>query len=203
MSAETPERTSSMNSIATINRREAVRRIALLMGGAMVGSRFILSGQTVPGKTAAAFTEDDRALLDEIGETIIPETKIPGAKATGIGAFMVMMVNDTYGDADHATFKAGLGAINDASTAKFGKGFLACSPAERTALANELNTRDRDHKNKKSKDDSANYFGMMRDLTVLGYYSSEIGCTKAVRYIEVPGAFHGDVPYKKGDPAWF
>src|SRR5271170_2051985 len=125
-----------MNPIASINRREAVRRIALLMGGAMVGSPFILSGQTVPGKTAAAFTEDDRALLDEIGDTIIPDTKVPGAKAAGIGAFMVMMVNDTYSDADHATFKAGLGAINDASAAKFGKTFIACSPAERTALAN-------------------------------------------------------------------
>ena len=203
MSTEARERTPSMSSIATINRREAVRRIALLMGGAMVGSQFILSGQTVPGKTAAPFTDADRALLDEVGETIIPETTIPGAKAVGIGAFMAMMVNDTYGDADHAVFQAGLSKINDASNAKFGKTFLACTPVERTALANELNALDRAQRDKKTRDDSARYFGMMRDLTVLGYFSSEIGCTKAVRYIEVPGAYHGDVPYKKGDPAWF
>jgi hypothetical protein len=203
VSTETSERIFPMNSPTSMNRREAVRRIALLMGGAMVGSQFILSGQTVPGKTAPAFTEDDRALLDEIGDTIIPETSIPGAKATGIGAFMIMMVNDTYGEANHATFQAGLGKINDSSMAKFGKPFAACPAADRKVLANELYALDRAHRAKKTDDDSARYFGMMRDLTVLGYYSSEIGCTKAVRYIEVPGAYHGDVPYKKGDPAWF
>ena len=42
------------------------------------------------------------------------------------------------------------------------------------------------------------YFRMMKELALLGYFSSEIGCTKAVRYIEVPGAYHGDVPYTKG-----
>ena len=47
------------------------------------------------------------------------------------------------------------------------------------------------------------YFRAMKELACLGYFSSEIGCTQAVRYIEVPGAYHGDVPYKKGDPAWY
>jgi hypothetical protein len=44
---------------------------------------------------------------------------------------------------------------------------------------------------------------MIKDLTLLGYFSSQIGCTQAVRYIEVPGAFQGDVPYVKGQKAWF
>jgi len=56
---------------------------------------------------------------------------------------------------------------------------------------------------RKSKSEPAHYFRMVKELTILGYFSSEIGCTQAVRYIEVPGAFHADIPYKKGEPAWY
>jgi Gluconate 2-dehydrogenase subunit 3 len=162
----------------------------------MAGSRLILSGQTVPGRNPDAFTDDDKALLDGIGETIIPETDIPGAKAVGIGAFMAMMVTECYDDKEQAEFREGMGKVNDACAAKYGKAFLACEPPERTAVLDAIYSDQR-------KDGKAHYFQMMRDLTVLGYFSSEIGCTKAVRYVEVPGAYHGDVPYKKGDPAWF
>jgi hypothetical protein len=190
--------------IRTINRREAVRRIALLMGGMMVGSKYILSGQPIPMKvTDIVFTDADKALMDEIGETIIPATSIPGAKAVGIGAFMAMMVNDCYDDKDHAAFKEGLTKINDAARAKYGRSFLECSADERTAVCNALDAEQKAYKKDKGKDDPAHYFKMMRELTVLGYFSSEIGCTQAIRFIEVPGAYHGDVPYKKGDKVWF
>jgi hypothetical protein len=43
----------------------------------------------------------------------------------------------------------------------------------------------------------------MKELTVLGYFTSEIGASQALRYVEVPGSFNGNVPYKKGDRAWF
>jgi hypothetical protein len=190
--------------IRTINRREAVRRIALLMGGAMIGSKYILSGQPVPMKVSdIVFTDADKALMDEIGETIIPATSIPGAKAVGIGPFMAMMVNDCYDDKDHAAFKDGLTRINDAARAKYSKSFLECSPEERTAVCNALDAEQKAYKKDKGKDDPFRYFKMMKELTVLGYFSSEIGCTQAIRFIEVPGAYHGDVPYKKGDKVWY
>jgi hypothetical protein len=43
----------------------------------------------------------------------------------------------------------------------------------------------------------------MKELTLLGYFSSEIGCTQALRYVEAPGAYRGDVPYRRGERAWF
>jgi hypothetical protein len=187
----------------TLNRREAIQRIALLMGGALVGSRFILSGQPVPEKKAEGFTDLDRAFLDEVGETILPATDIPGAKAVGIGPFMTMMVTDCYNDQEHAIFKAGLADIEARAQTKYGHGFVACAPAERTELADALEKEQREHHATKGKDEPEHYFRMIKDLTLLGYFSSEIGCTQAVRYIEVPGAFHGDVPYVKGQKAWY
>ena len=43
---------------------------------------------------------------------------------------------------------------------------------------------------------------MLRDLTVLGYFSSEIGATQALRFVESPGRFDPCVDHKKGDRAW-
>jgi hypothetical protein len=192
------------DSLQLLNRREAVWRIAVLMGGAMVASEVLLSGQAIPGKApTAAFTDADRALLDEIGETIVPATDIPGAKAVHIGAFMTMMVTDCYNDRQHAAFAEGLGKINDASRARYGSSFMDSSPAQRTELANALDAEQRAYNGKKASDAPAHYFRMMKELAVLGYFTSEIGCTQAVKYVEVPGAYHGDVPYKKGDRAWF
>jgi hypothetical protein len=184
----------------TMTRREAVRRIALLMGGTVIGSQMLLRGASLANtKAAAGFTAADRALLDEIGETIIPATEIPGARAVHIGAFMTMMVTDCYNEKQQAIFQAGLGEVDAACRTKFGKTFLASSPAQRTELLNAIDAEQRN----RAADAPEHYFKMMKDLTVLGYFSSEIGCTQAVRYIEVPGAYHGDVPYKKGDRAWF
>jgi hypothetical protein len=42
----------------------------------------------------------------------------------------------------------------------------------------------------------------MKQLTMLGYFTSEVGSTQALRYVPVPGKYEGCIPYKKGDRAW-
>jgi hypothetical protein len=187
-----------------MNRRDAIARLALIMGGAIVGSESFLRGSPLPGKqTAPGFSADELALMDEIGDTIIPATATPGAKAVQIGAFMAMMVNDCYDDENHAFFKAGLGQLDDACRKQYGKSFRQSSPQERTTLLNSLDAEGRKQSARKTKNAPAHYFQLMKELTILGYFTSEIGASQALRYVEVPGSFNGNVPYKKGDRAWF
>lgn len=189
---------------STMNRREAIARIALLMGGAVIGAETFATGAVLRNKqTTLDLSHDEVALLDEIGETILPTTHTPGAKAVQIGAFMQMMVNDCYDDEHQAVFKAGLGLVDAAAKKTHGKSFMQNSAAERTALLNQLDQEERQYRSQKAVSDPAHYFRMLKQLTILGYFTSEIGGTQAVRYIEVPGAFRGNEPYKKGDPAWF
>jgi hypothetical protein len=193
-----------MNPTTLLSRRQAIARLGLVLGGTLIGGDVWLRGATVTGKTFVDdITAADLALLDEIGETIIPTTNTPGAKAAKIGAFMVMMVNDCYDDAHHAAFKAGLPAINAASRSKFGHDFMAATPAERTALLNELDAEQKQHQSTKAKDAPAHYFRMMRQLTIVGYFTSEIGATQALNFSEVPGRFDPDVAFQKGDRASF
>ena len=51
-------------------------------------------------------------------------------------------------------------------------------------------------------DSPTHYFRMMKELALLGYFTSEIGCTQAQRYVESPGKFEPCVPYKRGERAW-
>jgi hypothetical protein len=187
-----------------MNRREALARIAVLMGGVVIGAEPFLRGSSRDEKKRdSGFSNEEIALLDEVGDTIIPPTDTPGAKAVNIGAFMAMMVTDCYDDQHHAAFKAGLGQLEAGCKNKFGRSFAECTPVERTAFLNEVNREERSEAPRKAKDAPAHYFYMMKQLTLLGYFTSEIGCTKALRYVETPGGFNGNVPYKKGDKAWF
>jgi hypothetical protein len=80
---------------------------------------------------------------------------------------------------------------------------MESTPSERTALLNELDREQRKYTSDKKESDPPHYFRLVKELTLLGYFSSEIGCTKALRYVESPGKYDGDLSYKKGDRAFF
>jgi hypothetical protein len=195
-----------------LTRREAIKSMAILMGATVVGPR-LLAG-TFGMATPLDFSAADISLLDEIGETIIPATHIPGAKAVNIGAFIAMMVADCYTPRAHEAFRDGLKKLPADYEARFGEAFIGGKSENRTQFLNALDAEQRKYTSanrRKMEDFNAglttdeippHYFRVIRELTILGYFTSEIGSTKAVRYLEVPGRYDGNVPYKKGDE-WF
>lgn len=188
-----------------MNRRDALSRVALILGGTVIGAEFFLSGcKANDSKFGASlnFTPEDIAYLDEIAETIIPTTDTPGAKAAKVGTFMTVMVNDCYTEKDQKTFLEGMGKLNEAAKKKFSDGFMQINADQRKTLLTELDKEARDYGKNKKKDDPNHYFSQMKQLTLLGYFTSEPGATKALRYEAVPGRYDGCMPYKKGDKAW-
>ena len=79
-----------------MERREAVKYISLLLGGTIIGGSAILSGCKTKTGVTLDFTTDQVAWLNEVANTILPDTKTPGAKAAKVGEFMKVMVNDCY-----------------------------------------------------------------------------------------------------------
>jgi len=189
-----------------MNRREALSSVALLLGGTIIGAEAFLSGCTNADKNVGAaglnFSKDDIAFLDEVGETIIPTTSTPGAKATKIGEFMQTIVRDCYEPKDQQMFVDGMKKLEEACEKKYGKGFLSCTPEQRHDLLVELDKEQKDYMAKKKPEDPSHYFRAMKELTIWGYFTSEIGATQALRYKAVPGKYEGCIPYKKGDKAW-
>ena len=189
-----------------MNRREALSSVALLLGGTIIGAEAFLSGCTNMDKKIGTaglnFSPDDISFLDEVGETIIPATDTPGAKEAKIGEFMHTIVRDCYNKTDQDIFIAGMGKLNDESKKMNGKNFMEASPEERKNLLIALDKEQKDYAASKKPEDPQHYFRMMKELTIWGYFSSEPGATKALRYIAVPGKYEGCIPYKKGDKAW-
>jgi len=189
-----------------MNRREALSSVALLLGGTIVGAEAFLSGCTNSEKNIGAaglnFSPDDISFLDEVGETIIPTTSSPGAKAAKIGDFMKTIVNDCYEPKDQTIFVEGMKKLDAASKKKNGKSYLESTPEQRHDLLVELDKEAKDYMSKKKPDEPSHYFRMMKELTLWGYFTSEVGATKALRYVAVPGRYEGCIPYKKGDKAW-
>jgi hypothetical protein len=190
-----------------MNRRDAIARVSLLLGGTILGVEVFLSGcHNAPEKTIGGggvnFANDDIAYLDEISETILPKTNTPGAKDAKVGEFMARIVKDCYTDKDQKIFLDGMQALNEASKKKNGKSYMESTPEQRHDLLVDLDKEQKAYTDKKQKDEPAHYFRMMKELTLWGYFTSKPGATEALRYIAVPGKWEGCVDYKKGDKAW-
>jgi hypothetical protein len=218
----------------TITRRDCIQRVAGMLGGvALVGGDRLLAFSFDDGAFARAmaqgvgtFTAADVALLDEIAETILPETSTPGAKAARTGAFMALMVTDVYTDRNQQVFRDGLRSVDEACRRAHGTAFMQATPAERLAVVEALDreqqqvmdarvpapsnrapapsalAQENSSELRRTDPEPAHYFRMMKELALLGYFTSEIGCTKAMRYIESPGRFDPCAPHQPGDRSW-
>lgn len=188
-----------------MDRREALKSVALLLGGAVSASTLaaVATGCNTASSKKYTFTDPGtQSLLDEIAETIIPETDTPGAKAAGVGSFMAMMMQDCYEEKDQQIFLEGLTALNKKSDEKYNKTFVQLSPQQRTELLTAIDKERIEYNKKKKKEDPPHYFQFMKELTLLGYFTSEPGATKALRYVPIPGRYDGCIPYHKGEKAW-
>jgi hypothetical protein len=189
----------------TITRRAALQRVGALFGGAaLVGGTALLEGcaNYNPGSAPDLFSAADIGLLDEIAETILPATASPGAKAAGTGRFIAVMVNDTYDPAEQAIFLTGLESLRADCLSIHRAAFMDISPQQRLRMVRNLDREQYNYSNDMGDMAPPHYFRMLKELTLLGYFTSEIGYTQAMRYIETPGRFNPCVPLNPGDKIW-
>lgn len=213
--------------INIMNRRELIRLVAVMTGGAVVGGELFLTGCKTGAKADAGFTASNISLLDEVAETIIPATNTPGAKAAQVGEFMKVMVTDCYTEKQQSAFTAGISQLEEACKKMHSKGFMDCDAKQRHDLLVSLEKEAKDFNQKRDETDKplreandeankklawkdhkefegspSHYYTMMKQLTLLGFFSSKTGMTETLRHIPVPGKFDGAFPYAKGDKAW-
>ncbi|MEO5997985.1 MAG: gluconate 2-dehydrogenase subunit 3 family protein [Chitinophagaceae bacterium] len=210
-----------------MKRRRFLSSIVLVAPVVITGTGVIFSSCKSDIK-AEPFSKDDIKLLDEIGETIIPASaSSPGAKAARIGEFMKVYVTDCYKAADQQVFSEGIISFKKLCRKTHGKEFLELSFSQKRDFLELVEKEAQENKGAKSekkyatgngdavqtgkakidekltiKENTDHYFIMIKNITLLGYFTSEPGATKALRYIQTPGYFSGEIPYKKGDKSW-
>lgn len=192
-----------------MHRREALKNVAFLLGGAISASTMgvLFESFTLPEneKNFVSFSVQDEKIFAEFANIIVPTTKSsPGAKAAGLGKFIPMMMKDCYPATMQTSFARGFQQLQEKAMKDFSKNYMSLTVAEKTKLMVDLRLMSIAQKETKApeNEDLVYFFVTARDLTLLGYYASEIGCTQAREYILVPGRYDGSAPLKPGQKSW-
>src|SRR2546430_6850836 len=193
----------------TIDRREALRRAALLLGGALSASTLagVLAGcearRTPDGAWAPrALSSDQLDLVATIAEHILPETDTPGARAVGVHRFIDAMLADSFPDEERRHFLAGLSDVDARAQRSCGRAFLRCATLEQRAVLDQLDREAFAATASPPDRLPVAVFRTMKELTLVGYYTSEVGATRELRHAPVPGRFEGCVPLDQIGRAW-
>lgn len=209
-----------------MNRREAIQRVAMILGGTVIGANLFLTGCTNKTSSTAVenlFAENIVERLGDLAEAILPQTATPGAKLAGVGSFIPVWVRDCYTEEQQQVFIDGFATLDQKSTEFKGKPFQELSAEDRTLVANALEKEAKEF-NKKQNEDMKEYieknklkqnelyhelelppphwFTLFKQITLTGFFNSKLGCTEALRYVQIPGRYDGDFPYKKGEKAF-
>ncbi len=174
-----------------LDRRGLLTGAAALLGADIVAPLArALAAEATPGFTPsrAFFSAEQRSLAAAVSERIVPTTDTPGAIVAGVPAFMEMMLADSYEPTDRNEFMQGLGVTDGYARVHYGKPFAALTAQQQDAVL----TLAMDNK---ISGLPANFFQHLRQLVVLGYYSSEVGCKQERVYLPVPGRYDGKYPF--------
>ncbi len=189
-----------------LDRRELLKRVAYLMGGALSTPAImgVLQGCSPKASSSSAitlsfFTPEQAALVAEVADIMIPRTDTPGAKDVGVPAFIDSMLHATYPEKDQARYIGGLTAFELRANEQHGKHFVELTVDQQRDLVREVHDaalqagRENEMNDRR---DNRPFILMTKELTMLGFFTSEVGATQVLQYVAVPGFYHGCVPLK-------
>lgn len=170
-----------------MKRRSALKSLSLAIGGLAALPAWATSWTPDSLGTNAFLSFSDETLLAEIVETIIPETKTPGAKSLKVHHFAMRMINDCYGEAAQKSLKQGIAKTEELTKQTLNKSFVECDAKQRKDIILQLSKTD---------DTSKRFVEMIKNLTIRGYTNSEYYLVNVQNYVMAPGFYHGCVPVK-------
>jgi gluconate 2-dehydrogenase gamma chain len=156
------------------------------------------AADAVKAWTPKALTILQAATLTAASETIVPTTGTPGAIAAGVPQFVDRALVDWMEPKEAERMRAGLADLDARAKAMGAASFADLPPAQRAQVAATVEAEAQAAGLAKQP----HYWLALRDLATVGYFTSEIGATQALRYDPVPGAYHGCVPVKTVGRAW-
>lgn len=164
-----------------MNRREVIKNVALMLGGAFSAPTLMAmdnwENATNPNVSVAAFSlnSTQQKIVAEIAELIIPKTDTVGAKDVGVPAFIEMMLKDCYKAPEHQSFLEGLASMEKVK-------FLELNTDERRGVLKLL-----EQETKKMIGKITPFWRLIKELTLLGYFTSEAGLKASFEYVQIPG----------------
>jgi len=196
-----------------MNRRELIKQTSLALGYTLSAPTLmgILNGcQAKPNInfTPVFFNPEQAAILSDLAEAILPKTQTPGAKDVGVPAFIDSFIKEIYSKQDQEKFITDLESFNQNCAESQSKEFSKCDAAQQKVYASQV------HKEAAANVGSVSegwwntakserpFILKMKELTILGFFTSKQGATEVLQYNQSPGPYRGCVPLKDVGKAW-
>jgi len=139
-------------------------------------------------------SRQQNATVTTIAELIIPQTDTAGAKAAKVNEFIDLILTDWYDEATTKRFLAGLADVDRRSHQLYGKKFVACKEAQQIELLKVLDAEAVLARKETTPLAPMNFFGMIKKLTLIGYYTSEPGFKNELHRTIIPASHSGCAP---------
>lgn len=185
-----------------MDRRTAIKNTALLMGGTLAASSILGVMNGCKADPANRFNpvflkSKEASILEALVDGIIPPTETPGAAEAGVPAFIDTMMAEYYPEKERQIFRDGLAKLDEDAKSKFNLSFVKLEASQREALLSEYDKRAYMNNNGES-----DFFRMTKELTLLGYFTSEDGATKALYFDPVPENYQGCIDFGLVGRTW-
>ena len=191
-----------------MERRQALRLLATAATVPLIPREMMALLRSARAQTKSASgprtlsAREDR-LVAQLAEIILPETDTPGAKSVKVNEFIDLILTEWCEDDERKRFLAGLSEVDARSAKLFGKDFLAASPEQQIEVVRqmddemasaELAKRNAGQSTREAADHAPDFFRRFKELTLIGYYTSEAGATRELHFEMMPGSYQGCVP---------
>lgn len=194
-----------MDTSNKMDRREAIKRTGLLMGGVVFAPSIlgVLKGCTAtPGLDwePTLFSNRQAQLVTSLADVILPEDDTPSASQAGVPAFIESMVKEVYNEEQRQAFLDGLDNFGEESSIELEAEFFDSTDELKYEYAYGLNRFALEEG--RGGDGGTPFILMFKELTMLGYFTSEPGATQVLRYLAVPGKYEGCIPFEEVGRTW-
>jgi gluconate 2-dehydrogenase gamma chain len=189
-----------------MNRREVIQQVTWLMGGAISAPAVLAVLNGCSPKPGASWqplflSKEEGAVVEAVADLIIPRTDTPGAREVGVPSFIDVILKDVYPAEDQARFVSSLKDFDAEAQRAHGKPFLELQPAKQLSFLQQAHDAavDAEKEQDAARDIPASqrkrpFVLMVKELTLLGYFTSQVGVTQVLQYEPVPGRFQPCVP---------
>jgi len=138
-----------------------------------------------------------------IAEIIIPQTNTPGAKAARVNEFIDLILTEWYDEEEKSTFLTGLADVDSRTRDLYGKDFVECGEKQQVEVLQALDDEvaagraEPDVRRRRNRPPEKNFFFMMKQLTLVGYYTSQIGFEQELHGEIIPSRHASCVPLEE------
>ena len=156
-----------------MDRRTAISRIGIMLGGTLSASTLsaLVSGCATPDEIGFAPSILSQVQLERvarIADLIIPDTDTPGARAAGVHRFIDSLLAEYYPESEAQDFRSLLDLYDQS---------IDIDARSDDELRDLLAEKDR----KWAAGNEDHFWSRIKEWTVAGYYTSEIGMTQELR----------------------